>query len=185
MDWVTVATAVGSSLVGGGLIGGLVSLRVARREHQDRNKALTLERDKHAHEREKWEHVRALANRELARHACKDALDSLQEISDWVHKVRLELERAGEDAAARQQVLGALFENTVHQGNVMGQIVATLHGHDLHHVVPDYAEAAGKGSKAITAMLAGSNNVESAVEDFDRAQWTAAETLNEALRSFI
>lgn len=57
MDWTTVGTSVASSLVGGGLIGGLVSLRVARKESTDRQDALALER-------EKWEHQRTAHMRE-------------------------------------------------------------------------------------------------------------------------
>lgn len=48
---------MGSSLVGGGVIGGLVSLFVARRESSDRQDALALER-------EKWEHQRTAHMRE-------------------------------------------------------------------------------------------------------------------------
>jgi hypothetical protein len=81
VDWLTLSASVGSSLVGGGLIGGLVALRVAGRESDDRRKVLELER-------EKWEHQRDLPSRDRQRQLCEEAMAFLDELRPFAGMIR-------------------------------------------------------------------------------------------------
>lgn len=69
MDWGT----IGASVLGSGLVGGVVSWLVARRESEDRQAVILLER-------EKWEHQRTSHHRERATAAVLEALEWLEEM---------------------------------------------------------------------------------------------------------
>lgn len=92
MDWSTVALSVTTAAVSGGLIGGLVSLIVSKRESGDRQAALALEREKWETERsdrqakEASEQTRA-GRRELIA-ACEDIFDFVGDINSWSHPDR-------------------------------------------------------------------------------------------------
>lgn len=67
MDWGT----IGASVLGSGLVGGVVSFVVARRESKDRQDVLALER-------EKWEHERDTPRREDRRSTIISAIDLVE-----------------------------------------------------------------------------------------------------------
>ncbi|MCW2738850.1 hypothetical protein [Nocardioides sp.] len=121
MDWATLGVSLGSAVLSGGIVGGLVSLKVSSRETRDRQAALTLEREKWqaalSLEQEKWEHERDKPRRAAQREALSGALTAVSRFRQYIfdcnkdpeerhaiegefHKVRVmveELDRAGAD----------------------------------------------------------------------------------------
>lgn len=77
MDWLTFTAATFSALLSGGIVGGLVSLRIAKRESLDRREVLALER-------EKWEHQRDQPVRDAQRESLSGGLTAVSEVRNYI-----------------------------------------------------------------------------------------------------
>lgn len=120
MDWTTLSASVGSALLSGGIVGGLVSLVVSKRESRDRQDALTLDR-------EKWEHEKFQASRADARQTCNAVIARLEEMGSLVSEANrrqgIWKDRAQDDPAIGAEIR-ALYES-VSQSNASAHFLLT------------------------------------------------------------
>jgi hypothetical protein len=93
MDWTTFGASLGSSLLGGGLIGGLVSLKIAKDESTHRESALDLEREKVGYER-----------KAAYRADARGVLSEIAAILDQMDRHLVEINRSRHEKAWTQSV---------------------------------------------------------------------------------
>lgn len=123
MDWSTFAGATLAALLSGGIVGGLVSLRVARRESLDRREALALER-------EKWEHQRDQPVRDAQRESLSGALTAVSELRNYIFE-------CNKDHSLLEAVEGDFHVVRIVSGR-LHQAASDL----VHHGLPAEAEGA-------------------------------------------